>query len=617
MTTPTATLISSSVPKNRVSRRYSGVARPVPRRVQDARRGTPARSSPARTGSGRCSSSRTGAAPGRVRPRHRFPSAEPARPDPERRPPPGRSRHPRRVRWASAPSGGRRRARGPARVATAGRSGRPARAAPRACRARRPGPTSSSRISSTPASPVSRWVTSSVARSALGSRSSVAVSRVGGVGVEVLGRLVEHQHREVGEQRPGHHEPLPLPAGEPPAVLADRVSAGRRGAGRPSRARPTSASTAPQLRRARRRARPSARFSAMVVSKTWPSCSHRPTTRRTCSPASRVERHAVERQVARRRRRGTAPAPRPASTSRRRWARRPRRRAPVRARGPRRRGPTRHDRRSGRCSAVAVTVNGPAGRSTGWSGSATGSGASSTSASRRGSAGRAPAVAAAGGRPDHQLRRGQRGQHDHGQQRAVEPAVPGGGDPGHQRPPAGEPAEQHDQRVAGAGGARGGPGLPRQPLVDGAGPGQQVAVGAVGDQVGSAVDEVDDRRRQLAAGLRLPRLAEPGPAGSPAPAPRSRRAAARRASTRPAAGSSQVSRPTVSVPTTSATAYGGSTRSTRSWSRSTSSTSRASRSPLRKAGSPDGASRDSRATTAPRTSASRRSAASCPCTRSA
>ena len=39
--------------------------------------------------------------------------------------------------------------------------------------------------------------------------------------VEVLGGLVEHEHGEVGEQRAGQRQPLPLAAGEPRPVLAD------------------------------------------------------------------------------------------------------------------------------------------------------------------------------------------------------------------------------------------------------------------------------------------------------------------------------------------------------------------------------------------------------------
>ena len=45
--------------------------------------------------------------------------------------------------------------------------------------------------------------------------------RGGELGVEPRGRLVEHEHRRVGEQRAGDRDPLALAAGEPPAALAE------------------------------------------------------------------------------------------------------------------------------------------------------------------------------------------------------------------------------------------------------------------------------------------------------------------------------------------------------------------------------------------------------------
>ena len=51
--------------------------------------------------------------------------------------------------------------------------------------------------------------------------SRSAVRSVGGRGVEVLGRLVEHQDRKVGQQRPSDGKALPLPAGEALSVFAD------------------------------------------------------------------------------------------------------------------------------------------------------------------------------------------------------------------------------------------------------------------------------------------------------------------------------------------------------------------------------------------------------------
>ena len=54
----------------------------------------------------------------------------------------------------------------------------------------------------------------------------------GGFLVQVLGGLVEYHHGEVGEQHAGQGEALPLPAGQPGAVLADRGrQAARQGVG--------------------------------------------------------------------------------------------------------------------------------------------------------------------------------------------------------------------------------------------------------------------------------------------------------------------------------------------------------------------------------------------------
>ena len=48
----------------------------------------------------------------------------------------------------------------------------------------------------------------------------VGHDRVGGRRVEVLARLIEHQHRELGDQRTGRGEPLTLAPGHPIAKLA-------------------------------------------------------------------------------------------------------------------------------------------------------------------------------------------------------------------------------------------------------------------------------------------------------------------------------------------------------------------------------------------------------------
>ena len=92
--------------------------------------------------------------------------------------------------------------------------------------------------------------------------------------VEVRGRLVEHEHRRVGEQRAREHEPLALAAGELAALLADeRVEAvGQRA--RPSRASRARRSASLELGVGRVRARERAGSSRMLVEKrcaSWPA----------------------------------------------------------------------------------------------------------------------------------------------------------------------------------------------------------------------------------------------------------------------------------------------------------------------------------------------------------
>ena len=55
----------------------------------------------------------------------------------------------------------------------------------------------------------------------VGRRQDVAHEHLGRLGIEVRGRLVEHEHRCVGEERPGDRQALTLPSGELRAVLAD------------------------------------------------------------------------------------------------------------------------------------------------------------------------------------------------------------------------------------------------------------------------------------------------------------------------------------------------------------------------------------------------------------
>ena len=143
-------------------------------------------------------------------------------------------------------------------------------------------------------------------------RREVRQERPGRRLVEVLGRLVEDEDPDVGEQRPGEREALPLTPGQAGAVLPDRRLEAVRAATGPSRAaapvqRPL------ELRHVRRPGRASRRLSAIVASKMCGSCSHRPTARRTSSPG--IERTSTALPCPR-----PAPATRPSGSRNRRQA---------------------------------------------------------------------------------------------------------------------------------------------------------------------------------------------------------------------------------------------------------------------------------------------------------
>ena len=232
--------------------------------------------------------------------------------------------------------------RGPARVARAARSGRPA-ASRSACVPRSTTrPDSSSRISSTACQagePVGDQQRRGRAPAQPQQRRRSAASAA--VGVEVLGRLVEQQHREVGEQGRATTSRCRWPPESRGAVLAD---GGRQAVGEP--VDPVEQADRPRARR---------RSSASVASgrpsrgsrRSWRRrrgrpARHRPTTRRTCSPVQAGrDGTPFERQRHRSRRRGTAPAtaasvdfPAPLGPTTATLR-------PVPARGRRRRGPSR------------------------------------------------------------------------------------------------------------------------------------------------------------------------------------------------------------------------------------------------------------------------------------
>ena len=171
------------------------------------------------------------------------------------------------VRAARACSSGRRRSGRASRSRPASiaphpaflRFGKPARAGRRRRRARRLVAAAqlaglSSTTSSTRSRPSGRCVISSTERSSAAAED-VAHEQLGGLGVEVRGRLVEHEHRRIGEERPRDGQALTLPARRASRPPRRRACRARRGATRPTRrgghgrARP----------RARRRSPPGAR----------------------------------------------------------------------------------------------------------------------------------------------------------------------------------------------------------------------------------------------------------------------------------------------------------------------------------------------------------------------
>ena len=139
----------------------------------------------------------------------------------------------------------RRRGSGAGRDAPAGRPSAPPTTA------RRSGPRSPGASACVPRSttrPPSRTTISSTSfesgqpvgdeqgRPTLGHGQEVGGQRVGGRRLEVLRRLVEHQDREVGQQRAGDGDPLALAAREPPAP--SRPTAVASPSGSPSSQRP-------------------------------------------------------------------------------------------------------------------------------------------------------------------------------------------------------------------------------------------------------------------------------------------------------------------------------------------------------------------------------------------
>ena len=196
--------------------------------------------------------------------------------------------------------------------------------------------------------------------------------------------------------------------------------------------------------------------------------------------------------------------------------------------------------------------------------------------------------------PGDQLECHQGDQRDPGEQHSFQSSRVDRRDADHERAPHRESDTQARQALADARGAGARAGELRHLRVRRERAPQLLGRGAVDGQLGSALDQVDDRR------LSTPLARPPGGPPHARRASRSARARASPASSsatsriRPAAGSIHHTSPTVAAPTSSAIANGGTTRSSRSCRESTSPISRASRSPLPNAGRPSGASRSSR-----------------------
>ena len=122
-------------------------------------------------------------------------------------------------------------------------------------------------------------------RAALGELEEVGRQGVGRGRVEVLGRLVEDENGELGQQGAGQRDALALTARETGPARPDPGGQTRGQPCHQSR-RPTRASTAMSSSSLAAR-RPIRRFSARLVSKRCGFCSTSPTTRRTSSEGNR------------------------------------------------------------------------------------------------------------------------------------------------------------------------------------------------------------------------------------------------------------------------------------------------------------------------------------------
>ncbi len=383
--------------------------------------------------------------------------------------------------------------------------------------------TSTSSTSSQPGQPVGDQQRRAGSRVSA-SRSATIASAV--ARVEVLAGLVEDEHGEVGEQRPRDRQALALAAGHARAALADLGVEARRQAApsSPAAGRRRARRAAPRAvasRRARRR------FSSSVLSKTWASWATRPDDAPVVVAVEVRDLHSVERDRPALDRAGTSAARPRASTSRRRWDRRRPRAGRGPGRGPARRAPSGPGRGYLLRRPRTRRTWAPEASATGCAGSATGGGVSSHLEHARGRAAHALEGLGRRGQARDELECDQRDQRDPGEQHAVEPSRAHGGDADEQGAPHREPRAQARQALADAGGARARAGDPCELGVGRRGAPQLRRGGAVGGQLGGALEQVDHRRRQLAARGRLPRLGARGERPRQPWHERRRRAAAR------------------------------------------------------------------------------------------
>ena len=197
---------------------------------------------------------------------------------------------------------------------------------------------------------------------------------------------------------------------------------------------------------------------------------------------------------------------------------------------------------------------------------------------------------AGGGQAGDELGGGQRDEREQGEQHGVEPPRVDRERAGEQAAPHRQAGQQHDRAAAAGGGPGGRPADAGQLLVARHRPGELAARPRRWRSARARRGAGRRRHRQLPAAARLAGLAAlarlavaSGTAG--------RREDQRRQQDRAGGGQDQPrDSTTVTAPPSTATANGGTARSSRSWIASTSCTSRASRSPARNASSPAGAS---------------------------